>query len=78
VPDQTVFTSSAGEEISIVTVGDKWSNFQIENFHKASQPQYAIINTEEKALTKTKSYTPDAGQFAAWLECGLNAFKTKK
>jgi cytochrome c biogenesis protein CcdA/thioredoxin-related protein len=78
VPDQTVFTSSTGEEISIITVGDKWSNFQIENFYKTSQPQYAIISTEEKALTKTKTYTPKAAEFADWLQCGLDAFKGNK
>jgi thiol:disulfide interchange protein DsbD len=77
VQDQTVFTSSAGEKISIVTVGDKWSNFQIENFQRASQPQYAIISTTEKALTKTKAYTPDPAKFADWLKCGLEAFKKK-
>jgi thiol:disulfide interchange protein DsbD len=78
VQDQTTFTSSNGKEISVVTVGDKWSNFQIENFHATSQPQYAMVSTEEKALTKTKGYTPDADKFAAWLECGLDAFRKNK
>jgi hypothetical protein len=29
------------------------------------------------ALTKTKGYTPDAEKFAAWLECGLDAFRNR-
>lgn len=67
-----------GTTRSIVTVGDKWSTFQTENFDATSQPQYAIISPDQKALTKTKYYTPDAGEFAEWLQCGLDAFKKGK
>lgn len=75
IQQRMVYKASDGTEKSIITVGDKWSNFQIENFNAASQPQYAIINTDEKALTRTKGYTPDAEKFADWLECGLAAFR---
>ena len=77
--EQTVVQTKNGNEKSIVTVGDKWSTFQTENFGATSQPQYAIITSDEKALTKTKFYTPDAGEFSNWLQCGLEAFgKLKK
>ena len=75
--EQTVEKLSNGEEKSIVSVGDKWSTFQIENFGATSQPQYAIISPDQIALTKTKFYTPDPAKFIKWLECGLNAFKKK-
>ncbi len=71
VVDQVVFRTSNGVDKQIVTVGDKWSTFQTENFGATSQPQYAIISPDEKLLTKTKYYTPDAGEFAEWLKCGL-------
>ncbi|HEX6334867.1 MAG TPA: cytochrome c biogenesis protein CcdA, partial [Flavisolibacter sp.] len=71
---QVEFTASNGEVKRVTTVGDKWTNFQIENFYKTSQPQYAILAPDEKALTKTKTYTPDPDEFAAWLQCGLKAF----
>lgn len=73
--DQIVFKTSSGIEKSIITVGDKWATFQTENFRATSQPQYAIISPDEKALTKTKFYTPDADEFSDWLQCGLNAFQ---
>ena len=73
--EQTVEKLSNGTEKSIVSVGDKWSTFQIENFGATSQPQYAIISPEQIALTKTKFYTPNPGEFIKWLECGLDAFK---
>ena len=71
---QLLYKTKSGDEKSIVTVGDKWSTFQFENFNAVAQPQYAIISTNEKALTKTKAYTPDPEEFANWLQCGLDAF----
>lgn len=77
--EQTVYTTSSGQEKSIITVGDKWATFQAENFGATSQPQYAIISAGETALTKTKFYTPDPDEFIKWLKCGLESFqKTKK
>ena len=76
--EQTIYKAPNGTEKSIITVGDKWSTFQTENFGATSQPQYAIISTDETALTKTKFYTPDADEFAAWLQCGLEAFQKNK
>lgn len=73
--EQIVDTLKNGTMKSIVTVGDKWSTFQTENFGATSQPQYAIISADEKAMVKTKFYTPDASEFAEWLQCGLDAFQ---
>ncbi len=76
--EQSVFKTSNGKDKNIITVGDKWSTFQTENFGAASQPQYAIINADEVALTKTKFYTPDPVEFAEWLKCGQEAYEKKK
>jgi len=63
------------DDKSIIKVGDKWATFQTENFHANAQPQYAILSPDEKALTKTKFYTPNPVKFSQWLECGLDAMK---
>ena len=75
LPQQMIYKTKTGDERSIVTVGDKWASFQFENFNAVAQPQYAIISTDEKALTKTKGYTPSPNEFADWLRCGLDAFE---
>ncbi|MBI3717465.1 MAG: thioredoxin family protein [Sphingobacteriales bacterium] len=75
---QLEYKTKTGAEKSIITVGDKWATFQSENFNAVSQPQYAIISTDEKALTKTKGYTPDPAEFNKWLQCGLDAFKKSR
>lgn len=72
---QLEYTTKNGDKKPIITVGDKWATFQSENFGAVSQPQYAIISPDEKALTKTKAYTPDADEFREWLQCGLDAYK---
>jgi thiol:disulfide interchange protein DsbD len=74
--EQFVYTTKNGNEKKIVTVGDKWATFQSENFNAVAQPQYAMISPDERILTKTKSYTPDAEEFAEWLRSGLEAFRS--
>lgn len=76
--EQTVYKTHDGTDKSIITVGDKWSTFQTENFGATSQPQYAIISSDQVALTKTKYYTPDPGEFIEWLNCGIATYKKVK
>lgn len=73
--EQIEYKTKTGVNKQISTVGDKWATFQSENFNAVSQPQYAIISPDERALTKTKSYTPNPAEFKEWLLCGLEAFK---
>lgn len=76
--EQRVEKMKDGHEKKIITVGDQWAAFQIANFGATAQPEYAIIDAEGKALTRTKFYTPDANEFRSWLECGIGAFSEKK
>ncbi len=78
VTERMEYKTKTGTDKSIITIGDKWATFQFENFDAVSQPQYAIISPDEKALTKTKGYTPDSKEFASWLSCGLDAYKNGK
>lgn len=77
LPEQQLVTMPDGSQRNLVTVGDKWSNFQISYFGATSQPQYAMISSDQRLLTRTKFYTPDASEFAAWLNCGLDAYRKK-
>ena len=78
VAEQFEYTTKTGTAKPIVTVGDKWATFQSENFNAVAQPQYAIISPDEKALTKTKAYTPSPKEFSDWLKCGLEAYKKQR
>jgi len=73
--EQQIVTMPDGSSRNLVTVGDKWAHFQINYFGATSQPQYAMITADERMLTRPKFYTPDPAEFAAWLECGLAAYR---
>ena len=72
---QFMYTAKDGSRRKVVTVGDKWSVFQTENFSASSQPWYVALSPDEKLLTAPVGYTPDASVFASWLSCGLQAAK---
>jgi len=74
--EQSVFTGSDNTKRKIKTVGNKFAAFQFENFNNVSQPLYAIVSPEEKLLNLPIGYTPSAKEYADWLTCGLEAFKS--
>jgi len=70
---QFVYTSLDSSQRKIITVGDKWSTFQAENFKVSSQPWYVALSPEGKLLTPPIGYTPDFNAYSLWLKCGLEA-----
>jgi thiol:disulfide interchange protein len=55
--------------------GDKWQHFQTEYFNNNSQPFYVLMAPDGTLLNSPVGYTPDAPEYAAFLECGLKAWK---
>jgi thiol:disulfide interchange protein len=70
---QFIYTLSDSSQRKIITVGDKWSTFQTENFNASSQPWYVALSPDEKLLTPPVGYTPDFKAYSLWLKCGLDA-----
>jgi thiol:disulfide interchange protein DsbD len=69
---QFKFKTKDSAKKNIITVGDKWATFQTENFNTNAQPLYVAISPNEKLLTPTIGFTPNAAEFAKWLKCGIN------
>ncbi len=59
----------------IKTLGNKFNEMQAQYFGKNSQPFYVLITPDEKLLNNPVAYTPNAKEYTAWLDCGLNAFE---
>jgi thiol:disulfide interchange protein len=78
VEKQYKYKTKDGLEKKIVTVGDKWGNFESENFGAISQPWYVLLSPDGKLLAPPVGYTPDADEYAAWLRCGYEAFVKSK
>ena len=66
-------SKETGKEI--VTVGNKWSDFQIKIYKANAQPFYVLIDHNEKNLNKPVGYTPDVLEYSAWLQDGIANFK---
>jgi thiol:disulfide interchange protein DsbD len=80
LPDdqQFIFQTQDGHKKEIKTIGDQFATFQSENFINASQPLYVLLSPDEKLLSFPVGYTPDIKEYAAWLQCGLDAFEKTK
>ena len=58
----------------IQTVGNKWSDFQIEKYQINAQPYYVLLDHNDNELNTPVGYTPDVNEFEAWLEEGISKF----
>ena len=58
----------------IRTIGNKWSDFQIEKYQVNAQPYYIIMDENENELATPVGYTPDVDEYANWLQSGLDNY----
>ncbi len=73
VSEQTV--SPSGRRIK--TVGNKWSNFQIEKYNILAAPYYVLLYHDESSLNQPVAYTPDIEVYLSWLKDGIQKFNDK-
>lgn len=59
----------------VKTIGNKWSDFQMKNYHANAQPYYIVLDKDGNRLNEAVGYTPDAVEYKAWLESGINKVK---
>jgi thiol:disulfide interchange protein len=67
------YKTKSGNVKDIITIGDKYSIFEYDNFNKSAQPLYIMLNNDEKLLAFPVGKC-DAKKYADWLQCGLSAF----
>jgi len=59
----------------IKTVGNKWSDFQITRYQANAQPQYIMLNHDEKEISPERiGYNPDIEFFNNWLLQSIENF----
>ncbi len=67
-----------GEELDVITVGDKWMYMQIEKYKIASQPYYRMIGPNGEDLDNGAADFQNHGNvpaFQKWIKKGLDLYK---
>ena len=72
--DEQYTSSASGKVKEIKTIGNKWTDFEIRHFQKASQPTYVLVDENLNVLTTPVGYS-DAATFKNFLQCGLSQYK---
>jgi thiol:disulfide interchange protein len=68
----------SGSKRTLSSVGDRWSHLQNTKYQSSTQPQYWIIDGNEKHYSDCTSYDPDINKYIEWLDRGLANFKAGK
>ena len=59
----------------VVTIGEKWSEFQRIQFGTNARPYYVLIGTDRQKLNEPVAYTPNISEYKSWLKTGISNFK---
>lgn len=70
--EQQYISETTGKEI--VTIGNKWTDFQISRYKSNSQPLYVILDNNGNDLIEPIANT-SKDEYLAWLKRGISKFK---
>ncbi len=77
--DQQITKKLGDRDFEIKTIGNKWSYMQADRYKTNTQPQYILLDNNEKMLTpKPEAYNADIKAYTDWLDEGINTFKNQK
>jgi thiol:disulfide interchange protein DsbD len=75
--DMQYTTTFAGMEKKVITVGNKWSDFQARYFKSNSQPMYVLLDNKGRLLMKPRFYNENLEEYTKWLNDGLKEYKKR-
>lgn len=64
-----------GKQVTLETVGDKWSYLQRMKFGANSQPFYVILDNQGEPLTKPYYYDENVTKFVEWMNGALERYE---
>lgn len=70
--NEQYISETTGKKIK--TVGNKWSDFQIEKYQANAQPYYIVLDNEGNSLNTPVGYTPEVTEYQNWLEEGIKNY----
>lgn len=76
LPEEEKYTSQVTGK-NIETIGNKWSDYQIEHFQTNAQPYYVMVDNTGTPLIDPIAYEPDIEKYRNWLKKGIESFNNK-
>ncbi|MES2747708.1 MAG: cytochrome c biogenesis protein CcdA [Bacteroidota bacterium] len=74
LPKEKQYVSkTTGKEV--ITIGNKWTDYQITRYKSNSQPLYVILDADGNDLSQPIAFTFDKREYKKWLEDGISKFK---
>ena len=67
-----------GQDVTLRTVGDRWSYLQRSKFGANAQPFYVLIDNAGHPLTASYSYNEDVQAYLSFLETGLREYRKRR
>ena len=67
-----------GQDVTLRTVGDRWSYLQRSKFGANAQPFYVLLDGEGHPLTGSYSYNEDIAAYVNFLQRGLNQYSKRQ
>lgn len=71
--EEQYISKTTGKEV--VTIGNKWTDFQITRYKSNSQPLYIVVDPQGKDLNKPIAFTFDKQEYIQWLRSGISKYK---
>ncbi len=67
-----------GQQVTLRTVGDRWSYLQRSKFGANAQPFYVLLDNEGHPLTGSYSYNEDIAAYVNFLQRGLSQYSQRQ
>lgn len=64
-----------GKEITLRSIGDRWSYLQRIKFGANAQPFYVLLDNNGKPLNKSYAYDENIDKYVEFLQTGLDNYK---
>ena len=75
---EKVTVQENGQNVTLRTVGDRWSYLQRSKFGANAQPFYVLLDNDGHPLTGSYSYNEDIPAYLGFLQKGLDKYKSRQ
>lgn len=76
-PNEQTTAKLGEQEVTIRTIGNKWSFFQASTFGVNSQPYYVLLDNNGKQMAEPTGFNVNVAEYLSFLNDGLNKYKQK-